>query len=243
MLWSSERVVLLYGGHSAERQVSYDSKNAVADAMWQMGIQPIEIDVAQDLLTALREADPTRAFVCVHGRPGEDGVLQGILSYLGIPYTGSGVAASALAMDKPRSKQIWQSLDLPTAPMVVVTALEQADICLARLGQHLFVKPAHEGSSFGAFQVRSEVELIAALKTALAMDTHVLVEPMLTGRCSVTSTTKVSGQTRRTAASAIQGCCFTSLITRRNEVSKKVPANSCVSASSKVRASKYFNCP
>ena len=181
MLLSSERVALLYGGHSAERQVSYDSKNAVADAMRQMGIQPIEIDVAQDLLTALREADPTRAFVCVHGRPGEDGVLQGILSYLGIPYTGSGVAASALAMDKPRSKQIWQSLDLPTAPMVVVTALEQADICLARLGQHLFVKPAHEGSSFGAFQVRSEVELIAALKTALAMDTHVLVEPMLTG--------------------------------------------------------------
>ena len=88
MLWSSERVALLYGGHSAERQVSYDSKNAVADAMRQMGIQPIEIDVAQDLLTALREADPTRAFVCVHGRPGEDGVLQGILSYLGIPYTG-----------------------------------------------------------------------------------------------------------------------------------------------------------
>jgi len=107
--------------------------------------------------------------------------LQGILSYLGIPYTGSGVAASALAMDKPRSKQIWQSLDLPTAPMVVVTDVSQADICIARLGYSLFVKPAHEGSSVGAFQVRSEAELVQALKSALALDSRVLVEPMLTG--------------------------------------------------------------
>ncbi|NBS12412.1 MAG: D-alanine--D-alanine ligase [Gammaproteobacteria bacterium] len=181
MQWSSERVALLYGGQGAERHVSYDSKAAVAEAMRQLGIQPIEIDVATGLLQALDAAEPTRAFVCVHGRPGEDGVLQGILSYLGIPYTGSGVAASALAMDKPRAKQVWQSLDLPTAPMVVVTAIEQADICSARLGQHLFVKPAHEGSSVGAFQVHSEPELVAALKIALAMDSHVLVEPMLTG--------------------------------------------------------------
>ena len=144
MNWADERVALLFGGLGSEADVSRDGKQNVAQAMREIGIEPIEIDIKDGLLEPLMAANPTRVFNLVHGRPGEDGVLQGLLCALGIPFTGSGVGASALALDKPRTKQVWESLGLPTAPMVVVNDLEQAAICVKRLGPELFVKPAHD---------------------------------------------------------------------------------------------------
>ena len=102
-----------------------------------------------------------------------------LLILSGIPFAGSGVASSALAFDKPRTKQVWESLGLPTAPMVVVNDLEQSDICIKRLGPELFVKPAHEGSSVGAHVVRGTDQLKVALEDALTYDTRVMVEPLL----------------------------------------------------------------
>ena len=164
MNWADERVALLFGGLGSEADVSRDGKQNVAQAMREIGIEPIEIDIKDGLLEPLMAANPTRVFNLVHGRPGEDGVLQGLLCALGIPFTGSGVGASALAFDKPRTKQVWESLGLPTAPMVVVNDLEQADICVKRLGPELFVKPAHEGSSVGAHAVHGADQLKVAIE-------------------------------------------------------------------------------
>jgi D-alanine-D-alanine ligase len=181
MNWSSERVAVLFGGLGSEAAVSRDGRASVTEAMHQLGINPVEIDIKNGLVESLITCRPTRVFNLVHGRPGEDGVLQGLLCALGIPFTGSGVASSALAFDKPRTKQVWESLGLPTAPMVVVDHLEQSDICIKRLGLELFVKPAHEGSSVGAHVVRGSDQLKVALEDALRYDTRVLVEPLLPG--------------------------------------------------------------
>ena len=181
MNWANERVALVYGGVGSEANVSRDGKETVSAAMRELGITPIEIDIKDGLVEPLMAANPTCVFNLVHGRPGEDGVLQGLLCALGIPFTGSGVGASALALDKPRTKQVWESLGLPTAPMVIVNDLEQADICVKRLGPELFVKPAHEGSSVGAHVVHGGDQLKAALIDALKHDTRVLVEPLLPG--------------------------------------------------------------
>ena len=181
MNWSKERVVILFGGDGSEAAVSRDGCLAVSRAMRELGINPIEIDVTENLINQLIDAQPSRAFNLVHGRLGEDGVLQGLLCMLGIPFTGSGVGASALSLDKPRTKQVWESLGLPTSPMVVVNNLNQAEICIKRLGPELFVKPAHEGSSVGAHAAHGEAQLKSALKDALTYDVRVLVEPLLPG--------------------------------------------------------------
>jgi len=181
MNWSQQRVAVLFGGVGAEAEVSRAGRDAVVTAMYALGIKPIEIDVQTDYVTQLSTERPDRVFNLVHGRPGEDGVLQGVLIALGIPFTGSGLAASALALDKPRTKQVWESLGLPTAPMVVVNDIDQADICIKRLGADVFVKPAHEGSSVGAFAVSGVDGLRAALAESLKHDSRVLVEPLLPG--------------------------------------------------------------
>ena len=113
MNWASERVALLYGGFGSEADVSRDGKVTVVAAMRELGIKPLELDIKDGLLEPLMAANPTRVFNLVHGRPGEDGVLQGLLCTLGIPFTGSGVGASALALDKPRTKQVWNHSDYP----------------------------------------------------------------------------------------------------------------------------------
>ena len=113
MSWVNERVALMYGGVGSEASVSREGKEIVAAAMRSIGIKPIEIDIKDGLIEPLMAADPTRVFNLVHGQYGEDGVLQGLLCALGIPFTGSGVGASALALDKPRTKQVWESLGLP----------------------------------------------------------------------------------------------------------------------------------
>lgn len=175
------RVAVLFGGKSAEREVSLKSGGAVLDALLSAGVDAFGIDVGDDLLQRLSGKKIDRAFIVLHGRGGEDGSMQGLLECLGIPYTGSGVLASALAMDKLRTKQIWSSLNLPT-PVHAVLSNEDDCICAAtELGFPLIVKPAHEGSSIGMAKVSDTEQLIAAWKTASTYDSNVLVEQWIEG--------------------------------------------------------------
>ena len=181
MNWENQRVALLYGGDGSESSVSREGARTIDNAMRSLGIDPILIDVQSDWIHALLSHEPTHVFNLVHGHLGEDGLLGGVLCALNIPYTGSGVGASALAFDKPKSKQIWESLGLPTAPMVVVDAIDQAEICIKRLGSDLFVKPSREGSSVGAHRVQGLQALTTALHDSLQYDPRALVEPCLPG--------------------------------------------------------------
>ncbi|MGE8480274.1 MAG: D-alanine--D-alanine ligase [Pseudomonas shirazensis] len=175
------RVAVLYGGKSAEREVSLKSGEAVIGALQSAGVDVVAIDVGDDLLERLQPEKIDRAFIILHGRGGEDGSMQGLLECLGIPYTGSGILASALAMDKLRTKQVWQSLGIPT-PRHAVLATEQDCIAAGtELGFPLIVKPAHEGSSIGMAKVNSTQELVAAWQDAAKYDSQVLVEQWIHG--------------------------------------------------------------
>ena len=175
------RVAVLYGGKSAEREVSLKSGQAVLEALRAADVDAFGIDVGDDLLQRLAGERIDCAFIVLHGRGGEDGAMQGLLECLGIPYTGSGVLASALAMDKLRTKQIWQNLGLPT-PRHAVLGNESDCICAAtELGFPLIVKPAHEGSSIGMAKVNSVEELVDAWKAASTYDSQVLVEQWIQG--------------------------------------------------------------
>ncbi|MET0611264.1 MAG: D-alanine--D-alanine ligase, partial [Pseudomonas caspiana] len=149
------RVAVLFGGKSAERPVSLKSGQAVLDALQSAGVDAFGIDVGDDFLQRLVSEKIDRAFIVLHGRGGEDGTMQGLLECLEIPYTGSGVLASALAMDKLRTKQVWQSLGLPTPLHTVLGSESDCISATAELGLPLIVKPAHEGSSIGMAKVTS----------------------------------------------------------------------------------------
>ncbi|MDD2049149.1 D-alanine--D-alanine ligase [Pseudomonas putida] len=175
------RVAVLYGGKSAEREVSLKSGAAVIEALTSAGVDVVAIDVGDDLLDRLQSGKIDRAFIILHGRGGEDGSMQGLLECLGIPYTGSGILASALAMDKLRTKQVWHSLGIPTPRHAVLTSEADCISAGAELGFPLIVKPAHEGSSIGMAKVNGVDELIAAWKDAATYDSQVLVEQWIHG--------------------------------------------------------------
>ncbi len=175
------RVAVLYGGKSAEREVSLKSGAAVIDALTSAGVDVVAIDVGDDLLTRLQNEKIDRAFIILHGRGGEDGSMQGLLECLGIPYTGSGILASALAMDKLRTKQVWQSLGIPTPRHAVLASENDCLAASTELGFPLIVKPAHEGSSIGMAKVNSTQELVAAWQDAAKYDSQVLVEQWIHG--------------------------------------------------------------
>lgn len=175
------RVAVLYGGKSAEREVSLKSGAAVIDALQSAGVDVVAIDVGDDLLSRLQNEKIDRAFIILHGRGGEDGSMQGLLECLGIPYTGSGILASALAMDKLRTKQVWQSLGIPTPRHAVLASEADCMAAASALGFPLIVKPAHEGSSIGMAKVHSRDELIVAWKDAARYDAQVLVEQWIQG--------------------------------------------------------------
>lgn len=175
------RVAVLYGGKSAEREVSLKSGAAVLAALQAAGVDAFGIDVGDDLLVRLSNERIDRAFIVLHGRGGEDGSMQGLLECAGIPYTGSGILASALAMDKLRTKQVWQSLGLPTPRHAVLASEADCHAAAESLGFPLIVKPAHEGSSIGMAKVAGIAELIAAWRAASAYDTQVLVEQWIQG--------------------------------------------------------------
>lgn len=175
------RVAVLYGGKSAEREVSLKSGAAVIDALSTAGVDVVGIDVGDDLLARLQSENIDRAFIILHGRGGEDGSMQGLLECLGIPYTGSGILASALAMDKLRTKQVWQSLGIPTPRHAVLASESDCLQASTELGFPLIVKPAHEGSSIGMAKVNSAQELVAAWQDAAKYDSQVLVEQWIHG--------------------------------------------------------------
>ncbi len=175
------RVAVLFGGKSAEREVSLKSGAAVLQALQAAGVDAFGIDVGDDLLQRLDRERIDRAFIVLHGRGGEDGSMQGLLECAGIPYTGSGILASALAMDKLRTKQVWQSLGLPTPRHAALASVEDCHAAAVALGFPLMVKPAHEGSSIGMAKVDDVEALVAAWREASRFDSQVLVEQWIQG--------------------------------------------------------------
>ena len=175
------KVAVLFGGSSAEREVSLMSGNAVLAALCGQGVDAHAFDPAERPLNELREQEFTRAFIALHGRGGEDGTIQGALEYLHIPYTGSGVMASAIAMDKWRTKLMWQALGIPTPRFEVLTPESDFAAIEARLGLPLMVKPVHEGSTVGIVKVTAPGTLEAAFHSALEYDSVVIVERFITG--------------------------------------------------------------
>jgi D-alanine-D-alanine ligase len=177
------RVAVVMGGNSAEREVSLRSGSGVLNALRSRGIDAHPVDGIPALLDALRAGHFARVFNILHGRGGEDGVLQGALEALGVPYTGSGVLGSALGMDKIRTKQVWQTLGLPTAKYAVIDALHprSAPAIVDELGLPLIVKPSHEGSTVGIARAFSLAELEAGIESARQHDGDLLIEQFIEG--------------------------------------------------------------
>lgn len=175
------KVAVMMGGKSAERAVSLKSGAAVLAALRSSGVDAHAFDPRDKALEALHAEGFKRVFIALHGRGGEDGTLQGALDLLDLPYTGSGVLGSALAMDKWRSKLVWQAAGLPVPDYVVVDAASDFAAVEARLGLPLFVKPANEGSSIGISKVKEAGGLRAAYELAAGFDSCVIAERYLGG--------------------------------------------------------------
>ena len=175
------KVAVLLGGKSAERDVSLKSGGMVLKALRAKGVDAYAFDPKARDFAALEKERFERVFIALHGRFGEDGTVQGILEWLGIPYTGSGVLASALAMDKLRTKRIWQAEGLPTAPYAILTKESDLKAVARRLGMPLFVKPASEGSSVGMTKVKRAADLDEAFSLAVNYDSVVIAEKFING--------------------------------------------------------------
>lgn len=176
------KVAVLMGGPSAEREVSLKSGAAVLAALKRRGIDADGIDADRDIIERLARGGYARAFIALHGRWGEDGVIQGALEVIGLPYTGSGVMASALGMDKLRCKQLWKGAGVATPAYEVLTADSDFSRVVKHLGLPLFVKPAREGSSFGISKVTDASQLEAAWTTAAKYDDIVIAERGIVGQ-------------------------------------------------------------
>jgi len=168
------KVAVLFGGKSAERAVSLKSGSRVLDALQRQGVDAHAFDPAERRLDDLAGFD--RAFIMLHGRYGEDGTIQGALELMGIPYTGSGVMASAVGMDKWRTKLLWRSVGLPVPDFVMLDEGSDFSAVENSLGLPLFVKPACEGSSIGVTKVRQAGGLRAAYEEAVKHDSLVIAE-------------------------------------------------------------------
>ena len=175
------RVAVAYGGNSAEREVSLDSGRNVLAALRARGVDAHPVDGIPALLDALRAGHYARVFNILHGRGGEDGMLQGALDALRIPYTGSGILGSALAMDKVRSKRVWQALSLPTPAYAAYRPGEDLAAAIASVGYPAIVKPSHEGSSVGISRVFSAGDLPQAIDLASRYDGELLIERLIEG--------------------------------------------------------------
>ena len=184
------KVAVLLGGNSAEREISLMSGQGVLDALRSRGVDAHPFDPAQREISELRRDGFTCCFIALHGRYGEDGTVQGALELLGIPYTGSGVMASSIAMDKVMTKRLWLAQGLPTPDYVVLSSPHQegsaqlASLCQStsvRLGLPLIVKPPHEGSSIGVSKVAVAADLPQALRLAAGYEPEVLCEAFVDG--------------------------------------------------------------
>ncbi len=175
------RVGVLYGGLSSEREVSLQSGEAVFKALQKSGVDTVAIDLRENAIEQVQRALLDRVFIVLHGPGGEDGRVQAMLEFMGLPYTGSGVQASSLAMDKLLSKQLWRGINLPTPDFAVLQAGTDWLQILAQLGGEVMVKPVHEGSSIGMTKADSPESLQRAYEDAVAYDTNVLAERVIKG--------------------------------------------------------------
>jgi D-alanine-D-alanine ligase len=175
------KVAVLMGGRSAERTISLKSGAMVLAALKKMGVDAHSFDLKEKGLDALINGRYDRAFIALHGRYGEDGTIQGALELIGVPYTGSGVLASALAMDKWRAKLVWEASGISTPRCEVLASQSDFDAVAARLGLPLMVKPANEGSSIGMTKVKSARELPEAYALAANYDRSVIAERFVDG--------------------------------------------------------------
>ena len=180
-----EKIAVLLGGTSAEREVSLNSGKAVLEALLSQGYDAHPIDPKEYNVANLKKDGFHRVFNILHGRGGEDGTMQGLLEQIGLPYTGCGVMASALTMDKMRTKMLWKAFGLPVADMEVVTRETFAELdaqsVVEKLGLPLMVKPSLEGSSVGLTKVKAVDELKSAVEYALKFDNTILIEEWLAG--------------------------------------------------------------
>lgn len=175
------KVAVLMGGLSAEREISLLSGNAVLGALKSKGVDAHGIDVGKNFVKQLADENYQRAFIVLHGRGGEDGTMQGLLELMSIPYTGSGVMASSLAMDKLKTKQIWLAMGLPTPDFCILDSEQSCEQALDSLGLPLIIKPVLEGSSIGMSKVEREEELITAWKKAQQCGGTVIAEKWIVG--------------------------------------------------------------
>ena len=180
-----QKIAVLMGGTSAEREVSLNSGNAVLNALRTQGYDAHPVDPKEVPVLELKQQGFERAFNILHGRGGEDGIIQGALEQIGLPYTGCDVMTSALTMDKMRTKMLWKGFGLPIAEMEIVTKENVTELnpgkIVERLGLPLMVKPSREGSSVGLTKVNAVEELAAAVETGLECDDTVLIEEWLSG--------------------------------------------------------------
>ncbi|MBR2960898.1 MAG: D-alanine--D-alanine ligase [Burkholderiaceae bacterium] len=178
------KVVLLAGGFSSERDVSLMSGKGVYDALVEAGVDVTRFDPQDQSLGELEQGHFDRAVISLHGRFGEDGTIQGVLEYLGVPYTGPGVKTSAITIDKALTKQVWNANGIPTPQGMVVTKGDDMAFVIQSLGKDLVVKPAREGSSIGLSKLKNATveELEKAVVKAAALDPRVLVEEYIIGR-------------------------------------------------------------
>ena len=176
------KVAVLLGGISNEREISLESGKAVLAALIRMGIDAHPIDPIYYDLNDLKVKNFNRAFICLHGRDGEDGKIQGILDEMNIPYTGSGKSASAKGMDKLISKSIWKDNNLSTPEFLRVESLKDYEKIVNRLNLPFFIKPANSGSSIGINKVNTKKDFIRAFQEAIIIDSNVIAEQMIVGR-------------------------------------------------------------
>jgi len=185
MSMSLGKVAVLMGGRSAEREVSLMSGRGVLKALQASGVDAQAFDPAERDLGELKKEGFDRCFIALHGRYGEDGTVQGALELLGVPYTGSGVMASSIAMDKTMTKRVWLAEGLPTPRYVLVKRQQlgqvQGDELVRALGLPMIIKPAREGSSIGVTKVTEVAQIAAALQQAAACDADILCEQCIMG--------------------------------------------------------------
>ncbi len=175
------RVAVMLGGHSCEREVSLNTGAAVLEALRNRGVDAHAWDPAEKSMSDFAAAGFDRVWIALHGPGGEDGALQGLLQWLDIPYTGSGVMASAIAMDKVRSKHLFRAAGIPTPDYSIIRSREEASVAAEQVGFPLIIKPSGQGSSVGMTKVFERSELNDAVTAALSYDDTALLETCITG--------------------------------------------------------------
>lgn len=175
------KVAVLMGGMSAEREISLLSGNAVLNALLSKGVNAHALDVHENIVSELDAGDFKRVFIVLHGRGGEDGTMQGLLEVMKLPYTGSGVMGSSIAMDKLKTKQIWLAMGLPTPDFCILESEQDCADAIKKLALPLIIKPVLEGSSIGMSKVESEEELVPAWQSAQQCGGTVIAERWIEG--------------------------------------------------------------